>query len=490
MKNIKDVVLIPENRKEKILQFGEGNFIRAFVDWMIDAANKQGVYDGSVAICQPIPQGLADVINGQNGAYTVVIRDMEEGQMKEEVIVNTCISRCINPYTDYDKLLEVALSPDLEVIISNTTEKGIEYRSGDRLEDKPQVSFPGKLTALLYKRFMAGGKGLLIIPLELINDNGSLLKNIVLEYAEQWGLGEGFVEWFARENHIVSTLVDRIVTGYPRDEAEEFEKRFNYQDNLIDTCEKYNLLAIEGKEELAEILPIHKTRANVIWTDDITEYRERKLYILNGAHNAIGLAGFYRGHKYVIDLMRDDVFRAFTEKVVFEEIVSNFKDREQAEGFAREVLGRFSNPFIKHNLMQIAIHGCSKFMLRCLPSIRLFYERTGSIPKLLSFSFAAFILFYKGELEDGLYYGTKEDGSRYEIKDSAEVIQFFARVWENNDISKAVHETLANTGFWNGEDLTEMDGLEELIIKNIQSIVETGMDNTMKNLMKETTVRN
>ncbi len=484
MKNIKEVASIPENRKEKVLQFGEGNFIRAFVDWMIDAANKQGIYDGSVVVCQPIPQGLADVINEQNGAYTVVIRDMEEGRMKEEVIVNTCISRCINPYTDYDKLLEVAVSPDLEVIISNTTEKGIEYRSEDRLEDKPQVSFPGKLTALLYRRFMAGRKGLLIVPLELINDNGSLLKTIILKYAEQWELGEGFIEWFVRENHIVSTLVDRIVTGYPKDEAEEFEKRLNYQDKLIDTCEKYNLLAIEGRKELAEILPIHKTGANVIWADDITGYRERKLYILNGAHNAIGLAGFYSGHKYVIDLMRDDAFRAFTEKVVFEEIVSNFKDRQQAEGFAKDVLSRFSNPFIKHNLMQIAIHGCSKFMLRCLPSIRLFYERTGRIPTLLSFSFAAFILFYKGEFADGIYWGTKEDGSRYEIKDSDEVIRFFARVWENNDISEAVHKVLANTEFWNGKDLTEMDGMEELVVKNVQSIMEIGTANTMKRLME------
>lgn len=475
-------------RKEKVLQFGEGNFVRAFIDWMIDQANRQGVYDGAIVICQPIPQGHCDIINRQEGRYTVVIRDIEDGRLIEETVVNTSVSRCINPYVDYEALLDVGRSEDLEVIISNTTEKGIVYVPEDCLTDQPPSSFPAKMTALLYERYRAfkgdNDKGLLIIPLELIDDNGKELKEIMLRYSQEWGLEQGFIRWFLESNHIVSTLVDRIVTGYPHDSEDYFRAGLGYHDELLDTCERYNLLAIEGPEDLSDRLPIHKTQANVIWTEDITPYRKRKLYILNGAHNAMGLAAYLAGHRYVIDVMEDEVFGHFTRKVIYNEIVPNFDESEAARAFATDVLKRFENPYIHHNLLQIAIHGCSKFQLRCMPSILTYQKRTGRLPKLLVFSFAAFLAFYKGERTDRGYYGIREDGEMYEIKDSPDVVDFFDAVWHLDTLDQTVHAVLSNTDFWAGMNLTMLPGLEVQLADMLSKILEQGVRQTMKELLE------
>ncbi|MGM9612237.1 MAG: tagaturonate reductase, partial [Butyricicoccus sp.] len=260
MKRIDEVIAKP-SYPEKILQFGEGNFLRAFVDWMINKANKAGLYEGSIVLCQPIAQGLGEMINAQNGVYTLAMRGIEDGQPVEKIEQITSVSRCINPYADYEALMALARSADLEVVISNTTEAGISYHAGDKLTDTPPHSFPAKVCAFLYERYKhfdgAMDKGLLFLPVELIDNNGANLKRIVLQYADEWGLDEAFKNWVCEANHICSTLVDRIVTGYPRDQIDYFEEKLGYKDNVIVTSEVFNLWVIEGKKEWADILPIH-----------------------------------------------------------------------------------------------------------------------------------------------------------------------------------------------------------------------------------------
>ncbi len=477
-------------REEHILQFGEGNFIRAFMDWMIDLANEDGVYSGDVVVAQPIPKGLSEPINRQQGLYTVVIRDGEGNDCREEARVIRCVRRCLDPYTDYSALLEIARSEALEVIISNTTEQGITDCERDRPNDWPPSSYPGKLTALLYERFChfhgASARGLLIIPLELIDDNGGELKRLVLRFAERWALGKDFSNWFLSSCKVVTTLVDRIVTGYPAGEESYFEQNLGYHDRLLTTCEEYNLLAIQGPKEWADLLPIHKTRANVIWDEDISPYRDRKLRILNGAHNAVGLAAFLAGHQYVIDFMEDALFRSFLEAVVYDEIVSNFTGApREARAFAAQVIRRFSNPYLKHNLLQIAIHGCAKFRVRCLPSLLDFSVRTGQAPPLLAFSMAAFIAFYRGEQDSDGYAGKLSDGTAYPIRDSEEVLSFFEEVWRLGDPHAVAAAVLAHRSFWDGRDLSEVSGLLEHVAGSLERIVRDGVRPALRALMGE-----
>lgn len=474
---------------EKILQFGEGNFIRAFADWMIHLANQEGHYDGSVVMVQPIQQGLSEVINQQQGLYTVLIRDQVEGRKREEAQVVECVSRCIDPYLDYGKLVEVACSGDLEVVLSNTTEQGIAFVPEDKLEDAPPSSFPGKLTALLYRRYCHfqgdPGKGLLLLPLELINGNGAALREAILQYTKHWALSDGFKEWFLQHNPMATTLVDRIVTGYPKAEAAQLEEKLGYTDKLLDTCESYHLLAIQGPQEWSAILPIHKTKANVIWAEDITPYRTRKLYILNGAHNAFGLAAYLAGYKYVIDVKGDPLFERFLQKVVYGEIVSNFTEEQPlAKEFADQVLERFANPYIRHDLLQIAIHGCAKFRVRCLPSIKAYMERTGEAPEGLVFAFAAFLFFYKGRQTAQGYVGTLANKEEYPIRDAAEVQAFFADAWADGNPAKAAARVLSHRAFWDGEDLCQLSGLQGRVTYWLQAMLAKGVEKTLEELVR------
>ena len=456
------------NYPEKVLQFGEGNFLRAFVDWMIDKANRDGIYRGSIVLCQPIAQGLKDMINAQDGVYTLAMRGAESGQPVENIEVITSVSRCINPYENYEDLMEIARSADLEVVVSNTTEAGIAYHEGDRLTDRPPVSFPAKVTAFLYERYKAFNgdpqKGLLFLPVELIDNNGAELKRIVLKYAEEWELGQEFTEWVNTANEFTSTLVDRIVTGYPRDEISYFEEKLGYKDNIIDTSELFNLWVIEGDKKWADKLPVHKTDANVIWTDDVKPYKKRKVRILNGAHTSTVLAAYLAGFDIVGDFMKDDTVRTFMNDVIYKEVISTLDlPKEELESFAAAVNDRFANPYIKHNLLDIALNSCSKFNARCLPSLLGYVEEKGELPKCLTFSLAAFIKFYQGEWKDGVYTGTRKDGTQYPLRDDEAVIRFFADAWAENDAEKTAESVLSNKDFWSGKDLTEVPGLKDAV---------------------------
>lgn len=456
------------NYPEKVLQFGEGNFLRAFVDWMIDKTNRDGIYHGSIVLCQPIAQGLKDMINAQDGVYTLAMRGAENGQPVENIEVITSVSRCINPYENYEDLMEVARSADLEVVVSNTTEAGIAYHEGDRLTDRPPVSFPAKVTAFLYERYKAFNgdpqKGLLFLPVELIDNNGAELKRIVLKYAEEWELGQEFTEWVNTANEFTSTLVDRIVTGYPRDEISYFEEKLGYKDNIIDTSELFNLWVIEGDKTWADKLPVHKTDANVIWTDDVKPYKKRKVRILNGAHTSTVLAAYLAGFDIVGDFMKDDTVRTFMNDVIYKEVIPTLDlPKEELESFAAAVNDRFANPYIKHNLLDIALNSCSKFNARCLPSLLGYVEEKGELPKCLTFSLAAFIKFYQGEWKDGVYTGTRKDGTQYPLRDDEAVIRFFADAWAENDAEKTAESVLSNKDFWSGKDLTEVPGLKDAV---------------------------
>lgn len=456
------------NYPEKVLQFGEGNFLRAFVDWMIDKANRDGIYQGSIVLCQPIAQGLKDMINAQDGVYTLAMRGAENGQPVENIEFITSVSRCINPYENYEDLMEIARSTDLEVVVSNTTEAGIAYHEGDQLTDRPPVSFPAKVTAFLYERYKAFNgdpqKGLLFLPVELIDNNGAELKRIVLKYAEEWELGQEFTEWVNTANEFTSTLVDRIVTGYPRDEISYFEEKLGYKDNIIDTSELFNLWVIEGDKKWADKLPVHKTDANVIWTDDVKPYKKRKVRILNGAHTSTVLAAYLAGFDIVGDFMKDDTVRTFMNDVICKEVIPTLDlPKEELESFAAAVNDRFANPYIKHNLLDIALNSCSKFNARCLPSLLGYVEEKGELPKCLTFSLAAFIKFYQGEWKDGVYTGTRKDETQYPPRDDEAVIRFFADAWAENDAEKTAESVLSNKDFWSGKDLTEVPGLKDAV---------------------------
>ena len=471
MKSVNETVKkVYGNYPEKVLQFGEGNFLRAFVDWMIDKANRDGVYQGSIVLCQPIEKGLKDMINAQDGVYTLAMRGSENGKAVENIEVITSVSRCINPYEDqdYDALMDLAKSPDLEVVVSNTTEAGIAYHAGDKLTDRPPVSFPAKVTAFLYERYRAfdgaADKGLLFLPVELIDNNGAELKRIVLQYADEWDLGDGFVNWVENANEFTSTLVDRIVTGYPRDEVNYFEEKLGYKDNIIDTSELFNLWVLEGDKKWADKLPVHRTDAHVIWTDDVKPYKKRKVRILNGAHTSTVLAAYLAGFDIVMDFMKDDTFRTFMNDVIYKEVIPTLDlPKKELEDFAAAVNDRFANPYIKHKLLDISLNSCSKFNARCLPSLLGYVEEKKELPKCLTFSLAAFIKFYQGEMKDGAYTGTRKDGTTYPIRDDADVLEFFSDIWSRLDADGIAQAVLSKTEFWSGKDLTEVPGLKDAV---------------------------
>lgn len=490
MKTIHDVIEKKYgNYPEKVLQFGEGNFLRAFVDWMIDKANRDGIYQGSIVLCQPIAQGLKDMINAQDGVYTLAMRGAENGQPVEKIEVITSVSRCINPYENYEDLMEIARSADLEVVVSNTTEAGIAYHAGDQLTDRPPVSFPAKVTAFLYERYKAFNgdpeKGLLFLPVELIDNNGAELKRIVLQYAQEWELGQEFTDWVNTANAFTSTLVDRIVTGYPRDEVSYFEEKLGYKDNIIDTSELFNLWVIEGDEKWADKLPVHKTDANVIWTDDVKPYKKRKVRILNGAHTSTVLAAYLAGFDIVGDFMKDDTVRTFMNNVIYQEVIPTLDlPKEELESFAAAVNDRFANPYIKHKLLDIALNSCSKFNARCLPSLLGYVEEKGVLPKCLTFSLAAFIKFYQGEWKDGVYTGTRKDGTQYPLRDDESVIRFFADAWSENDAEGTAEAVLSNKDFWSGKDLTEVPGLKDAVAGYLKEMEEKEIKEIMAELIR------
>lgn len=386
--------------KETIIQFGEGGFLRSFADVFVHKMNEQGLYDGKVVVVQPIAKGLIPVINEQNGVYHQFLRGIEDGQVVNECIKVTSVSRGVNPYTDYAEYLKLAHNPDMRVIISNTTEAGIEYLGTESFDDAPPKSFPAKLTRLLYERFDAGLSGFIILSCELIDNNGKELLDCVLKYAKLWNLPDAFVQWIQKENHFCNTLVDRICTGYPKDEVEELTRFLGEEDKLMNTAEIFHLWVIEGDFE--EEFPLQKAGVNVIWTPDVKPYKKRKVRILNGAHTSMVLAARLYGLSTVKECLDNTTVRAFLDKTLSEEIIPTLGSTEEDITFGKAVLDRFANPFVKHQLLSIALNSVSKFKARVLPTLLEYYEENKKLPKCMTFSLAALIAFYRtDEANDG-----------------------------------------------------------------------------------------
>ena len=465
---------------EKVLQIGEGNFLRAFADWIVESANRHGVFNGSVVMAQPIEQGLCDVINSQNGMYTVLMRGVEGGKVVESFERVTSVSRCINPYKNYNELVEAACLDTLEVIISNTTEAGIAYREGDKPSDTPPISFPAKMTALLYARYkkFSGdpAKGLLILPVELIERNGDNLRLIVLKYAKEWQLEPDFISWLENACCFANTLVDRIVTGYPREEYFELSAVMGYEDKLLDTCEPFLFWVIECDKKWAEKFPVDKIGMNIIFTADMTPYRTRKVRILNGAHTVSVLLAYHCGHDIVLEMMNDKLFRQFIERAMFSEIIPTINlPAKELEFFANAVLERFENPFIKHRLLDISLNSVSKYKARCLGSLLDYYRINNKLPPVLTFGLAALINFYKGEFEDGNYIGMRGE-EQYDIKDDRAVCEFMHKAWQTDDPADVV---LGNTALW-GQDLNLIPGLTAAVRKDLHDIRYKGAKQALK----------
>ena len=453
---------------EKVLQFGEGNFLRAFVDYWFDLANEKVGWNGKCCLVQPIAPGLAKQINAQQGLYTLYLRGRQNGEKIDQKRVISSVSRCLNPYEKegYEAMMAVAVSDDLEYIVSNTTEAGIVYDPACQPEDCPPASFPAKLTQVLYARYGAGKPGVVILSCELIDNNGKELLKCVNRYIDQWNLGDGFRIWVNERCLFCSTLVDRIVPGRIRDagEAARLDAENGYHDELIDVGEIFGVWNIEGPAWLADKLPFKAAGLNCPVVPDVTPYKKRKVRILNGAHTSTVLAAYLAGYDIVMDFMKDDTIRSFMNTVIYDEVIPTLDlPKEELEDFAAAVNDRFANPYIKHKLLDIALNSCSKFNARCLPSLLGYVEEKGELPKCLTFSLAAFIRFYKGQMNDGVCTGVRKDGTQYQIRDDADVLTFFAEIWTCNDADKIAGAALSNTSFWSGKDLTQIPGLKDAV---------------------------
>lgn len=411
--------------KEKIIQFGEGGFLRGFADWMIQIVNEETDFGGKVVVVQPIEKGMCDMLTEQNCVYTHLCRGVEGVDIKKI----DAISRCVKPYDDYEEYLKLAENPDFRFVFSNTTEAGICFSKEDKYEDRPAKTFPGKLTQLLIARFKKGFSGFVFLPCELIDKNGETLKKCILQYADLWKTGEDFKKWIEEENVFCNTLVDRINTGYPRDEKIDLP----YEDKMINTSEYFHLWVIEGYEKLFEEIPFNKCGLNVIVTDNLKMYRTRKVRILNGAHTSLVPYALLSGFDTVKSCVDDEKVSEHIRKCVYDEIIPTLDlPREELIEYADNVLTRFKNPYIKHYLSSIALNSVSKFKVRVLPSIIEYIKRYNKMPETLLLSFAKLIEFYRTDMTD----------------DDAEITEFMK--------TATVGEILSNQKLW-GEDLSFLE---------------------------------
>ena len=469
---------ILEKAPEKVLQFGEGNFLRAFVDDFIDIANEKAGFNGKVVLVQPIPQGLTELINKQEGLYTLYLRGSENGVKVDDRRVISAVSRCLNPYGDWDRVLEVARSTDLEIIVSNTTEAGIVYDAESAFSQVPPASFPAKLTRVLYERFTAGQSGIVMLSCELIDNNGKELLKCVNRHIDDWGLGDGFRRWVNEENVFCSTLVDRIVPGRIRDpkEVEALAAANGYEDPLTDVGEVFGIWVIEGPEGLEDRLPYKKAGVPVIVVQDVTPYKKRKVRILNGAHTGFVLGAYLAGYDIVRDCMHDDTILGYMNRMLYNEVIPTLPlDRKDLEDFARAVQDRFNNPFVNHELMSISLNSTSKWRARNMPTFLDYVSEKGELPPCLTTSFAAYVAFYSGDIQELTDKGLvcrRPKGNSYVVSDDRYVLEFY---WNHREDSpeELVHAVMANTEMW-GQDLTEIAGFEAAAVRILKLIRSEG----------------
>lgn len=466
---------------ERIIQFGHGNFLRGFADWIVDQMNQEADFASSLVVIGARNTSKIEGLNQQDGLYTLLTKGIEGGKLVDESQLVASISRALNIVEDYEDYIQLAQSPQLRFMISNTTEAGIAYDPADQLEDKEKNTFPAKLASFLYQRyrFFEGDpdKGLIHLPCELIEANGDRLKEIILTYAKDWALEEGFSKWIEEDNSFCNTLVDRIVPGPPKRDLEKIQTQLGYEDRYMVEVEPFYFWAIQGDDRVKREFPIDAMQGRIIFTEDLTPYRTRKVRILNGAHTAMVAVGYLYGLESVGQVMDHPQLGPYVESLISEEIIASLDSQSQElKDFAQDCLDRFRNPYAHHLLMSISLNSISKFATRLLPSIRDYQERYGKAPSKICFSLAALIYFYRGRRGD----------EPILLKDDPQYLDFFQEIWSREmelGPGGIVEAVLGLEEAW-GQDLNKLEGLKAEVEKHLSRILEKGIKEGLKELMQ------
>lgn len=458
------------HRPTKVIQFGEGNFLRAFVDWIIWKTNQNTDFNAGVVVVQPIDKGMVDVLNEQEGLYHVNLQGLDKGEAVDSVEMVDVISGGLNPYTDFEGYLSLAENPDVRFVISNTTEAGIAFDPACRLSDKPASSYPGKLTQLLYHRYSHfngdHSKGLIILPCELIFLNGKELKKCIYQYIELWQLPEGFKMWFEQSCGVYCTLVDRIVPGYPKDTISQIHERIGYEDKLVVKGEVFHLWVIEAPESVAREFPADKAGLNVLFVESEAPYHDRKVTLLNGPHTVLSPVGYLSGLDTVKECVEDGEVGAFVRKVMYEELMETLDlPKAELQTFADSVTERFLNPYVKHFVTSIMLNSFPKYKTRDLPGLKTYLERKGKLPEGLVLGLAAIITYYKGGMRGDVEIVPNDDPA---------IIELLRGLWASGDMDKISEGVLGAEFIW-GEDLNEISGLTDLLKEYLRVIHNDGM---------------
>lgn len=457
-------------RPVKVIQFGEGNFLRAFVDWIIWKTNQNTDFNAGVVVVQPIDKGMVDVLNEQEGLYHVNLQGLDKGEAVDSVEMVDVINGGLNPYSDFEGYLSLAENPDVRFVISNTTEAGITFDPACRLSDKPASSYPGKLTQLLYHRYNHfngdHSKGLIILPCELIFLNGKELKKCIYQYIELWQLPEGFKMWFEQSCGVYCTLVDRIVPGYPKDTISQIHERIGYEDKLVVKGEVFHLWVIEAPESVAREFPADKAGLNVLFVESEAPYHDRKVTLLNGPHTVLSPVGYLSGLDTVKECVEDGEVGAFVRKVMYEELMETLDlPKAELQAFADSVTERFLNPYVKHFVTSIMLNSFPKYKTRDLPGLKTYLERKGKLPEGLVLGLAAIITYYKGGMRGDVEIVPNDDPA---------IIELLRGLWASGDMDKISEGVLGAEFIW-GEDLNEISGLTDLLKEYLHVIHNDGM---------------
>ncbi len=463
---------------EKVIQFGEGNFLRAFIEWIIWKTNQKTDFNASVVVVQPIDRGMVDMLNEQDGLYHLNLQGLLDGKPVDSIDLIDVISRGINPYRDFQEYLKLAEQPEMRFIISNTTEAGIAFDPACKFTDAPASSYPGKLVQLLYHRYeyFKGdmSKGFIIFPCELIFLNGKHLKECIYQYIELWKLGEDFKNWFEKACGVYCTLVDRIVPGYPRDNAAELCERAGYEDHLLDKAEIFHLWVIEAPKEIADEFPADKAGLNVLFVPSEAPYHERKVTLLNGPHTVLSPVGYLSGLNTVRECCEDETIGAFVHKVMYEELLPTLNlPEEELRKFAGDVLERFKNPFVKHFVTSIMLNSFPKFKTRDLPGLKTYLERKGELPKGIVLGLAGICTYYKGG---------KRGEDEIVVNDDEAIKNLLLELWASGDVAAVAKGVLGAEFIWD-EDLNSVPGLTELLTADLALIQKEGMRAAVKSIL-------
>ena len=463
---------------EKVIQFGEGNFLRAFIEWIIWKTNQKTDFNASVVVVQPIDRGMVDMLNEQDGLYHLNLQGLLDGKPVDSIDLIDVISRGINPYRDFQDYLKLAEQPEMRFIISNTTEAGIAFDPACKFTDAPASSYPGKLVQLLYHRYECFkgdlSKGFIIFPCELIFLNGKHLKECIYQYIELWKLGEDFKNWFEKACGVYCTLVDRIVPGYPRDNAAELCERAGYEDHLLDKAEIFHLWVIEAPKEVAKEFPADKAGLNVLFVPSEAPYHERKVTLLNGPHTVLSPVGYLSGLNTVRECCEDETIGAFVHKVMYEELLPTLNlPEEELRKFAGDVLERFKNPFVKHFVTSIMLNSFPKFKTRDLPGLKTYLERKGELPKGIVLGLAGICTYYKGG---------KRGDDEIVVNDDEAIKNLLVELWATGDVAAVAKGVLGAEFIWD-EDLNAVPGLTELLTADLALIQKEGMRAAVKSIL-------